>query len=143
MKIVKNLIIAAFVAIAGMAMTSCSGYSNSSAKDMIIKEDQGKLTEEDYTQMIQWVEEAYNESLGVWEKEISNNPNYWDYYFANKEDNQEFDEEYLYIDDIRGILLKNFNDKTFGDTNRAQFEKINESYNKRVKALKKLIPEKK
>lgn len=142
MKAIKYLAMVAMVALLGVTMTSCGGYSNGKAKDMIVKDKDGKLEEADYATMIEWVQEYYDNYNDEWEGVIEDNKdNKQEYDFAKAEMDADFAGDYTFIDGIKSILNSNGSDeKKAGKENKEAWEKLNAKVTDRENALQKKVP---
>lgn len=142
MKAIKYLAMVAMVALLGVTMTSCGGYSNGKAKDMIVKDKDGKLEEADYATMIEWVQEYYDNYNDEWEGVIEDNKdNKQEYDFAKAEMDADFAGDYTFIDGIKSILNTNGSDeKKAGKENKEAWEKLNAKVTDRENALQKKVP---
>ncbi len=143
MKTIKYLAMVALVALMGVTMTSCGGYSNGKAKDMIVKDNDGKLEEEDYTTMIEWLQD-YNEGMledmeGIIE---DNKDDYQQFRFAVAEMEADKNAEYIFIDDINRIVAS-AGEKKMGKENKENYDKLSAKWAERAVALAKKAPEKK
>lgn len=141
MKAIKYFALVAVVALMGACMTSCGGF-NGKAKDLIVKNDDGKLTEEDYAKMIEMISD-YNESYNNdWEKAIEKNPEYKDYKFAKQELKAKYGVDYTYADDIKSIL-NGAGEKKMGKENKDAWDKVTTTNSDRKKALENKEPKQK
>lgn len=142
MKAIKYLAMVAMVALLGVTMTSCGGYSNGKAKDMIVKNNDGKLEEADYATMIEWVQEYYDNYNDEWESIIEDNKdNKQEYDFAAAEMKADFAGDYTFIDDIETILSTNaIDEKKAGKENKEAWEKLTTKNDDRKAALQKKVP---
>lgn len=145
MKTIKYLALVALVALMGATLTSCGGYSNGKAKDMIVKSNDGKLEEDDYATMIEWVQDARDRYLDEWESVIEDNKDdYQQYEFAFKEMDAEMDAEYIFYDDIVSIINRaSYDEKKIGKENKENWEKYCSKVEDRESALRKKAPRRK
>lgn len=144
MKAIKYLALVAFVALLGVTMTSCGGYSNGSAKDMITKDNDGKLENDDYAKMIDWYIDFNDKYNDEWEGVIEDNKdNYQEYEFAMKEMNAEFGSEYIFMGDVETILTKGLLKDNMGKENKEKLEEYSKKFQDRKEALRKKEPKKK
>lgn len=144
MKTLKKLVMLAVMALLGVSVTSCGGYSNSKAKDMIAKDDDGKLEQSDYTDMIQWVEDANKDFCDGWEEVIKDNPEYKDYELAIKEFTVNKAVDYVFIGDIEYILNKQSrNEESFGKENVDRWKAVKQRNFDRRAALNGKTPKEK
>lgn len=142
MKTIKYLAMVAFVALVGVAVTSCGGgYSNGKAKEMIQKDDDGKLEEDDYATMIEWIQDYYEDYNNKWESVIEDNKEYKDYKFAKAEMDADFGKEYIFISNIEGIVAgAAVDEKKVGKENKDKYDSFVTKKNDRVEALRKKVP---
>lgn len=122
-RIFKLLALVALLMLVGVNMTSCGGYSNDKAKEMIKLDDTGKLDEGDYTDMVKWVKKARTKYLDEWEDIIKDKKNYMDYYLAKQELDARFGHEYVFLKDI-SIILDSAGEKKMGKENFEDYEKF-------------------
>lgn len=144
MKAIKYLALVAFVALIGATMTSCGGYSNGSAKDMIQKYEDGKLENDDYAKMIDWYinyKDKYNDEL---ESVIEDNKdNYQEYEFALTEMEAEFISNYPFMGKIEKIIGRASMEDKMGKENKEKFNDYAKKQADRIAALLKKAPKKK
>lgn len=143
MKTIKYLAMVALVALMGVSMTSCGGYSNGKAKDMIVKNNDGKLEEADYATMIEWIQDYNDKYNDEWEGVIEDNKDdYQQYEFAVAEMDADYGVDYTFISDINSIV--SFADeKKMGKENKEKWDSYAAKLVDRKQALKKKEPTKK
>lgn len=142
MKTIKHIFLLALVLTLGIGVTSCRGYSNGKAREMIKKADKDKLKKEDYAQMIEWYEEANDKYVEGWEKVIKDNKDYMDYTLENQEFGISILHKYPYIGNITDIL-ESADEEEMGASNYKKFHKLKDRYEERMEKLGKKVPEKK
>lgn len=159
MRIAKQVAILALIALFAVPLTSCggsgsrdessedndpsysSGYSNSKAKEMIQKDDDGKLDTDDYATMIKWIQDYYEDYMNEWESVIEDNKEYKDYKFAKAEMDADFGKEYIFISRIEGIVAgAAVDEKKVGKENKDKYDSFVTKKNDRVEALRKKVP---
>lgn len=143
MKTIKYLAMVALVALMGVTMTSCGGYSNGKAKDMIVKNNDGKLEEADYATMIEWIQDANDKYNDEWESIIEDNKDdYQQYEFALTEMAVDFAGDYTFIGEISSIVSR-ADEKKMGKENKEKWDSYQAKLLDRKQALQKKEPTKK
>lgn len=143
MKTIKYLAMVALVALMGVTMTSCGGYSNGKAKDMIVKDNDGKLEKADYATMIEWIQDANDKYNDEWESIIEDNKDdYQQYEFAMSEMAVDFAGDYTFIGEISSIVSR-ADEKMMGKENKEKWEEYEAAQLKRKQALQQKAPTKK
>lgn len=143
MKVIKYLALVAFVALVGATMTSCGGYSNGKAKDMIVKYNDGKLENDDYAKMIDWYIDFNDNYNDDWEDVIKDNQEYQEYKFAKTEMEVDYAKDYTFMGEVEGILYEAAGQDKMGEENKKKFEEYNKKLSDRKKALRDKEPSKK
>ena len=131
MKTIKQITLIALMAVLGVTMTSCGGYSNSKAKEMIIKSEDDKLKKEDYADMIEWYEACNSKYLDKWEKILADKDSYLEYQLSMIEFNADFTSDYPFMNDVEHIL-KSAVEEEMVKANLNKFEKLEEKFEKRA-----------
>lgn len=142
MKTIKYIALLALVMTLGIGVSSCGGYSNGKAREMIKKADKDKLKKDDYAQMIDWYEEANDKYVEGWEKVIKDNKDYMDYTLENQEFGISILHKYPYIGNITDIL-ESADEEEMGASNYKKFHKLKDKFEERMEKLGDKVPEKK
>lgn len=127
----KHIFLFALVAFTAIAFTSCGGYSDSKAKEMIIKSEDDKLKKEDYAEMIQWYEDINNKYLDKWGKILNDKTDYLEYSLDMVKLEADMKGNYPYFSNIRSIL-SSADEEEMGKANYNKYEKLVEKADKRI-----------
>lgn len=142
MKTLKLITFAALIAVLGFGLTSCGGYSNSAAKEIIKKydKDPDKVQKDEYATMIEWYEEIQTEYLDQWEKIAKDEKKWIDYKLAMNEFEADFTSNYPHFSYIN-MILYSADEDAMGKSNYNKFEKLSEKFSKRMEKIKDKAPE--
>lgn len=143
MKTLKIFAVAVIVTMLGLGVTGCSGpggYSDSKAKELIKKNGEGKLKKADYAEMLEWYEAINDEFMDEWVDILNDRLDYWDYQFATREMNVQYNKDYPYIMEVDDILGSASEDdmgtSTYNKYKKYQ-EKLSDKYEKYAKRIPK------
>ena len=139
---IKCIALLALMTIVGAGLTSCGGYSNGKAADMLRKANDDKLKKDDYSEMIEWYEEVMTENLDKFEKLVKENRKYEDFEIASIEFGGKLQGKYPFFDSVVKILNRADEDE-MGKSNYKKYHKLKDKYDERTQKLRKKIPEKK
>lgn len=128
MKIAKILGLVAMMAIFGLTLTSCGGYSAKAAEKMQEKFDDGEMKKDDYTKCLEWVEAYIKDWEELTEKGIKEVKNEKQWEKQKEEIEEQLEKDWEDIDTIAEILAKAYadDDKDMGSSNMNKFEKLME-----------------
>jgi len=144
MKIVKMLGLVALIAIFGLSLTSCGGYSAKAAEKMKEKYDDGEMKKEDYTKCIEWMEEYIKDWEGLTEKGIKDVKNAKQWEKKKEEIEEQLDKDWEDIDTIDDLLTEacSSDEKGMGSSNQKKFENLVEKVFKKAGKLQEQLTEK-
>ena len=138
MKIAKMFGHLALIAIFGLSLTSCGGYSERAAEKMEEKFDDGDMTKKDYEKCIEWAEAYFQDYNKLCEDAVkeAKNEKKWNKLVEEIED--KLDKDWEDFDTILKILMQSDEDE-MGSANYKKWEKaLEKAMEKNAKIQEKL-----
>lgn len=124
------------MALVCVGLNSCSsGFSPESAKEMLQKYEDGKMTEADFSTCIDWSEEYFAEAFKEMEGAMDKAENAEDFGKIMKDVEEKLDKKYANMQDIVSMLTEAAakNDKAMGQKNIDRWNKVEKDFEKKIK----------